>query len=325
MKHSVFIFTYNRSNLLKRQLKLFKLLGINSKIYLLDGSSNVEEIKRNKKIASDFEINYFYEKSVQNRFCLIDNLIETPYLSYCADDDIIDPRFYNYSVEFLEKNKDYAAVTGRTLCLQYNSNFKFLGYRFVNHLPNDYDINSKDFISNIVSLETAYRLGCPPTFYGVRKLETHKILSKYVKKIKYYADVEQLEKLSIILCGGVKTLDIFMGLRDYYNQTTRDKFRDSSEKDNDDILLKSIVLSELILKGVSKDYSTFASNYSVNRYLVSTTRKNYLSLKENKTRAIFEILSHYVFNNVSQHKESGIDSIFLKAFRKTFLLNDKSI
>ena len=63
MKHSVFIFTYNRSNLLKRQLRLFKLLDINSKIYLLDGSSNVEEIKRNKKIASDFEINYFYEKS----------------------------------------------------------------------------------------------------------------------------------------------------------------------------------------------------------------------------------------------------------------------
>jgi glycosyltransferase domain-containing protein len=324
MKHSVFIFTYNRSKLLKRQLRIFKLLGINSKIYLLDGSSNVDEIKRNKKIASDFEINYLYEKSVHNRFCLIDNLIETPYLSYCADDDIIDPRFYNRSVEFLEKNKGYAAVTGRILCLQYNSNFKFLGYRFVNHLPNDYDINSKDFISNIVSLETAYRLGCPLTLYGVRKLETHKILSKHIKKIKYYTSGEQLEKLSILLCGGVKTLDIFMGLRDYYNQPIIDEFRDSSDKDkaDDDILLKSIVLSELILKGVSKDYSTFASNYSVNnRDFVSTTRKNYLSLKENKTRAIFEVLSHYVFNNVSQHKESGIDSIFLKAFRKTFLMH----
>lgn len=322
MKHSVFIFTYNRSNLLKRQLRLFKLLDINSKIYLLDGSSNVEEIKRNKKIASDFEINYFYEKSYQNRFCLIDNIIETPYLSYCADDDIIDPRFYNYSVEFLEKKKNYSAAAGRILCLQYNSNFKFLGYRFVNHLPNDYDINSKDFIRNIVSLETAYRLGCPPTHYGVRRLEAHKILSKYVKKIKYYTDVEQLEKLSILLSGGVKTLDIFMGLRDYYNQTTQNQFRTSSEERNDDILLKNIVFSELILKGFSKDYSTFASNYSVNRDLVSTTRKNYLSLKQNKIRAIFEALSHYVFNNVTQHKESGIDSIFLKAFRKTFLFNE---
>ena len=150
MKHSVFIFTYNRSTLLKRQLKLFKLLNINSKIYLLDGSSDLVETNKNKRIAIDFEINYFYEKSYQNRFCLIDNIIQTPYLSYCADDDLIDPRFYNYSVDFLEKNKDYAAVAGRVLCLQYNFNYKFLGYRFVNHLPNDYDINSNNFVSDII-------------------------------------------------------------------------------------------------------------------------------------------------------------------------------
>ena len=61
MKHSVFIFTYNRSNLLKRQLRLFKLLGINSKIYLLDGSSNVEEIKRKKMEA----FNKDYERAVK--------------------------------------------------------------------------------------------------------------------------------------------------------------------------------------------------------------------------------------------------------------------
>jgi hypothetical protein len=299
---------------------LFKLLNITSKIFLLDGSSDVNEIKKNKEIAVHFKIDYFFEKSFQKRFCLIDDINQSPYLSYCADDDLIDPRFYTKSVEFLNKNRDYGAVSGRILCLQYHPNHKYLGYRFVNHLPNDYDINSKDFIRNIVSLEAAYRLGCPPTHYGVRRLVVHKILSKYVKEVKYYSDVEQLGKLSILLCGGVKTLNVFMGLRDYYNQTTENQFRNSDENNNSDALLKNIVYSELILKGMPKDFSTFASNYSVNRDLVSTNRKNYLSFKENKLRAIFEVLNHYILSNIRQYPESGIDKIFLKAFKKTFFI-----
>jgi glycosyltransferase domain-containing protein len=318
MKHSVFIFTYNRSILLKRQLKLFKLLNINSKIYLLDGSSDVEEICRNKKIARDFEINYFYEKSYQNRFCLIDNIIQTPYLSYCADDDLIDPRFYNYSVEFLEKNKDYAAVTGRILCLQYNSNFKFLGYRFVNHLPNDYDINSKNFVSNIIQLESAYRLGCPPTHYGVRRLESHQILSKNVFKLKYFTSVEQLEKISILLIGGVKVLPFFFGLRDYYNETTRDDNRDPKLGDNSDyIVLQEGVKNYLLNKNIELSFAEFSSKFACID-LKTTTRKNYLSFKENKVKAVMDVIKHYVFRNTDNLYDSGMDSKFEKAFRKVF-------
>lgn len=318
MEHSVYIFTFNRSNLLERQLKLFRILNIKSNIYLLDGSSNDKEINKNKKIADKYKINYHYEESYQKRFSLIDDLNKTPYLSYCADDDLIDPRFYAHSIQFLNNNKDYAAVSGRVLCFQYNSKYKFLGYRFVNHLPNDYDINNGDFVNDIISLETAYCLGCPPTHYGVRRLESHKILSKYVNKIKFFSDVEQLEKISILLCGGIKTLDVFMGLRDYYNETTRHEFRDSDEKNNDHDLLKKIVYDELILKGNSENYSNIASNYCINKKLNVTTRKNYLSFKENKIRAIFEVFNHFILNNLNQFKESGIDKFFLKALKKSF-------
>jgi hypothetical protein len=55
MKHSVFIFTYNRSKLLKRQLSLFKLLGINN------FSIMVESLKKfNSVSALHFAVGCFY-------------------------------------------------------------------------------------------------------------------------------------------------------------------------------------------------------------------------------------------------------------------------
>jgi glycosyltransferase domain-containing protein len=318
MKHSVFIFTYNRNKLLKRQLQLFKLLDIKSKIYILDGSTNKIEIEKNKKIASEFNIHYFFEQSYQKRFFLINDLIHTPYLTYCADDDLIDPRFYEKGVEFLDREEDYFAVNGRILCIQYFQKYKFLGFRLINHLPNDFDISSKDFIQNIICLEMAYKLGCPWTHYGVRRLESHKLLSKYVKDIKYFTDVEQLEKLSILLLGGVKTLNSFMGLRDYYNQTTIHKFRTSDQDNNDEQMLKEIVKKELKIKGFDENYCNLASNYTYIRSINNTTRKNYLSFKENKIKAIKDLINHYIFNNFSEFNETGIDKYFLNAFRKVF-------
>jgi glycosyltransferase domain-containing protein len=329
MDHSVFIFTFNRSVLLKRQLGLFKLLKIHSKLYILDGSSDINEVNRNKKISKEFNAEYFFEESYINRFFLINQLNLSPYLSYCADDDLIDPRFYKKSVDFLESYKDYAVVTGRVLCLQYNSKHKYLGYRFVNHLPNDYDINTDDFVYNFISLRSAYALGCPPTHYGVRRAECHKILGKYIKELKYRTDVELLEFLSAVVVGKIKTIEVFMGLRDYYNGPIVGGLRDSNKLNNNWEFLKNIAKKELKLKGYSESYCDFASNYILDfnlppadRAIKTTTRKNYLSFKENKARAVFEVFKHFILNNVNEFKDSGIDRIFLKSFRKVFFKND---
>ena len=122
--HSVFIFTFNRSHLLKRQLNLFFILDIKSKVYILDGSTNLMEKEKNEFISKEFGLIYEHEVSYQKRFELIDKLNTSDYISYCSDDDIVDPRFYCLASNFLENNKSYSAVVGRYLCLQYNQKIK---------------------------------------------------------------------------------------------------------------------------------------------------------------------------------------------------------
>ena len=317
--HSVYIFTYNRSTLLKRQLNVFSILKIESKVYILDGSTNLIEKTKNQEIAKKYNVNYYYEVSYQKRFKLIDELNTTDFISYCADDDIVDPRFYSIGSDFLKKNNSYSAVTGRYLCLQYNPKYKFLGYRLINHLPNDFDINTEDFITNIVHLEAAYRLGCPPTHYGVRSFESHKILSNNVARIKYFTSVEQLEKISILLSGGVKVLPYFFGLRDYYNTPTTHKYRDLISNDNSDILiLKDVIKKNLLNQKKGEYFSELATQYAYSINFKTTTRKNYLSFTENKSKAIFDVIKQYIFNNLENLYESGLDLKFKKAFRKVF-------
>jgi len=317
--HSVFIFTFNRSHLLKRQLNLFFILDIKSKVYILDGSTNLMEKEKNEFISKEFGLIYEHEVSYQKRFELIDKLNTSDYISYCSDDDIVDPRFYCLASNFLENNKSYSAVVGRYLCLQYNQKIKILGFRLVNHLPNDYDINTGSFITNIIALETAYRLGCPPTHYGVRRFETHKILSKNISKIKYFTSVEQLEKISILLSGGVKVLPYFFGLRDYYNTPTTHEYRDLKLGDDSDIMvLKDIIKKYLLYQNKDEYYSELATKYSYSMNLKTTTRKNYLSFRENKGKAFFDVIRQYIFNNIENIYDSGLDSRFKKAFRKVF-------
>ena len=317
--HSVFIFTFNRSHLLKRQLNLFFILDIKSKVYILDGSTNLMEKEKNELISKELGLIYEHEVSYQKRFELIDKLNTSDYISYCSDDDIVDPRFYSLASNFLENNKLYSAVVGRYLCLQYNQKIKILGFRLVNHLPNDYDINTESFITNIIALETAYRLGCPPTHYGVRRFETHKILSKNISKIKYFTSVEQLEKISILLSGGVKVLPNFIGLRDYYNTPTIHEYRDLKSNDDSDIMvLKDIIKKYLLNQNKEEHYAELATKYAYSMNLKTTARKNYLSFGENKSKAIFDIIRQYILNNIENIYDSGLDSRFKKAFRKVF-------
>ena len=194
-----------------------------------------------------------------------------------------------------------------------------MGYRLINHLPNDFDINTENFITNIVLLESAYRLGCPPTHYGVRSFESHKILSRYVCKLKYFVSVEQLEKISILLVGGVKVLPNFFGLRDYYNTPTIHEYRDLKSNDDSDIMvLKDIIKKYLLSINKEEYYSELATEYAYSTNLKTTTRKNYLSFRENKSRAFFDVIRQYILNNIENIYDSGLDSRFKKAFRKVF-------
>ena len=65
-------------------------------------------------------------------------------------------------------------------------------------------------------------------------------------------------------------------------------------------------------------FAEFSSNFACNENLKSTTRKNYLSFKENKVKAVLDVIKHYVFRNTDNLYDSGMDFKFEKAFRKVF-------
>ena len=86
--------------------------------------------------------------------------------------------------------------------------------------------------------------------------------------------------------------------------------------------LKDVKAFQLRVKGDGKIYkfrlreNYRSSNYSIN--FKTTTRKNYLSFTENKSKAIFDVIKQYIFNNLENLYESGLDLKFKKAFRKVF-------
>ena len=65
-------------------------------------------------------------------------------------------------------------------------------------------------------------------------------------------------------------------------------------------------------------FSELATQYAYSINFKTTTRKNYLSFTENKSKAIFDVIKQYIFNNLENLYESGLDLKFKKAFRKVF-------
>ena len=108
--------TYNRSNDLAVLLAYLQAQQADFRILVLD-SSKKSELTKNRKAAKAVSLNIeHHEFDLRTRpfdkFRAGVEMVETPYCSLCADDDIPLPRGLNTSVELLKAKRDLAVAHG---------------------------------------------------------------------------------------------------------------------------------------------------------------------------------------------------------------------
>ena len=324
---TVAIFTYNRFYYLRRQIEIFYRFGVNINLVVLDGSSIITEKKRNQLLCDKYKINYYFNPSLIERHLVIKKFSRGKFLAYCSDDDVIDPRFYIKAVKFLKKNKNYNVVSGRLQCLHYIKKYKYLGFRYVNHLPNDYDISQGDFLEKLFRRNEAYLLGCPPTYYGVRRLCTHLKFTENLKKIKFLNNLELIESFSNIFTGGICTIPEFMGFRDYSSAPTSNdnRYPKSNTQNKDSNMIKKFLKVNINSYFVNKNVLNYVIKSSISTPRKITARDNGLLIR-NKNFFQKLIISFLMITNMFFFRKGfGFDKKFYKIFRSAHFRMLKNI
>jgi glycosyltransferase domain-containing protein len=317
MNVTVGLFTYQRPKYLRRQLKFFKELGRSFRLIVLDGSEADEVARINKGICEEFNVEYAREISLQSRHLILNEKLDTDFVAYAADDDLIFPGFYGEGARFLEKNREYSVVAGLLPALFYAREYLWFGYYFRNHLSNRYDFHHGDFVERILRKDQSYFLGCPPTFYGVRRGEVHRMLAKYVGKLRQYSSIERLENICNCLQGGMKVMDIPMGFRDYCSGPIRQPQRDDPEQyicDEDIEILQNVIREELRAQVKSDDLLEYFAGYAWPlplRYIQSGEAK-----RESKAKRVIECLFNKYFAHLTNPFNSRVTQVLREVQRE---------
>lgn len=295
---TVGLFTFHRTRYLERQLKFFYKLGYDFRLVVLDGSEEEDVIESNKTLCKKYKVEYYHEFKMQERHVILNSIIDTNYVAYAADDDLMVPNFYTTATNYLRDNKQYSVITAKLKTLHYLNNYARLGFYLGGHLGGRYDIYMGDFVEKIIRRDQAYGMGVPPTFYGVRKSEVHELFSKYVTKLDLLSSCERLEALSNFVFGGIKTIDAFMGFRDYSSDPTRQAYRDDPKQYISDPDIK--ILKEFVVENHSEDVSNELLNY-YQGYAWPLPVRNQQSeseLTQNKYKIVVKCICNKIFPRV---------------------------
>lgn len=116
MKHTLVIPTYNRPELLERLVRYYARRAPSMHLLVLDSSSTAAAEKNAKMLASHGGLarHVVFPETEQVGVKLRKGLelVNTPYVSFCADDDVVFPQGLSDAVEFLEQHTDFACAHG---------------------------------------------------------------------------------------------------------------------------------------------------------------------------------------------------------------------
>ncbi|TWU16530.1 TIGR00180 family glycosyltransferase [Allorhodopirellula heiligendammensis] len=200
--------THNRPPFLRRMIRFFSQIELAFPIVIVD-SSDSEHAAQNRRICEDAAntLNVLYRhhglpfdlKCYQGL-----SEVETPYVSFCADDDFQFPAVVQQCVEFLIQNDDYSVAQGRVI---HASNSRTAHDSIFDcHLLDAYDIQDSDAAERFRQIATRTF----STFYGVYR--TPQLTNSFAEVVEY-TDYQQgrvfteafLLALSVI-SGKVKVL-----------------------------------------------------------------------------------------------------------------------
>lgn len=310
------IFTYHRPKLLNRQLQFFKDLGYNFRIILLDGSEDSSSQTINQSLSKKFNIEYINIIDAKERYYFFANALDSEFAAFCSDDDLIVPSFYKSGASFLKENNQYSVVAGKIYTLHYHRLQPWKGYYLRNYLGNGYDFFYGDFVERIIRKDQAYALGCPPSYYGVRRFDNVQLYCKHMHSLKLFSSMERLENICNLLHGGMKVLDVFMGFRDYSSEPIRQSQRDDPEtyiSKDDMMVLQDIIRNELKDKIQNKELLEYFASYAWPIPLRPAQSKDPNDKRDWKLR-IESFLNLFI-----AHRFHAFDKTITKAMRKNML------
>ena len=116
--------THNRPHFLRRLLKFYAQFPPGYSFLIVDSSEPFAAAENRAAIAiarRDLQIEYRYFDSGFNDKCVCGlELVQTPCVVLCADDDLLFPDAARHCATFLESEPGYASAMGRTVQLDVN-------------------------------------------------------------------------------------------------------------------------------------------------------------------------------------------------------------
>lgn len=204
-KFTLIILEHNTDSYLKRSISYYEKL--NAPIIIADSSST----KKDWHFPSDnFSYFHFPQLSFPEKMEQVINLVNTPYVVMCANDDFILPDSINKCIDFLEVNQDYSVAQGKIIRF-YNK--KYLNnIRFELMYDGDFSNESDNFKDRLKKIFNPYKT----TFYGIHRTALLKNTVKDIsKKINNAFLTEYIVTISHVLNGKYKDLPFLYQIREH--------------------------------------------------------------------------------------------------------------
>ena len=217
-KITVVIPTFNRPNILNRNLEFLDSFNYKLKVLVLDSSTikkkfNFKKFLNLEIIYKKFKKDIYFAKKIYSGV----KTVKTKYLLLCADDDFVIPNCMSLCINFLEKNNEYVACRG--YFLQHSKSNKF--YQKMN-----YNLLYKNNFSceNSYSFERCneYLMGKKSNFfYSIIRTRTSNKIWKFIStKVTGGIALETFKSFLIYYFGKVKVLNYLYSSREATDETT---------------------------------------------------------------------------------------------------------
>jgi glycosyltransferase domain-containing protein len=213
---SLLIPTYNRPGYLKRILGYYSDYRVPYNIIVADGSS--DEVKQvNEQTVHSFpilKIRHLHKYSSEtHHFLRIEDALKsvvTEYCVLCADDDFITPNGINQSLDFLDKNRDFAVAHGRYIFFYFDQG----GKRQFKWNP-AYSCESITFTDPAVRLSHHLSNYLTPTFYSVHRTDLLQMIwAENTRSGNGMILSELLLSMLALIHGKMKCLDVLYSARE---------------------------------------------------------------------------------------------------------------
>ena len=320
-KITVVIPTFNRPNILNRNLEFLDSFNYKLKVLVLDSSTikkkfNFKKFLNLEIIYKKFKKDIYFAKKIYSGV----KTVKTKYLLLCADDDFVIPNCISLCINFLEKNNAYVACRG--YFLQHSISNKF--YQKMN-----YNLLYKNNFSceNSYSFERCneYLMGKKSNFfYSVIRTRTSNKIWKFIStKVTNSMQLEIFKSFLIYFYGKVKVLNYLYSSRSSVNKKNNilnpKNYIKFLSKENIDIIFNSLT-SYLGKKKINKRHILcFKKNFQIYKKQRLIKKRNlffkyskifykkiytFIKLKFSKDNIIMEKkITYYVIKHLKSLKE----------------------